>query len=211
MGEYHDVYLQLEVVLLADFFEKFRRTCLDYYKLDPLHYYTTPGLAWDAALGMSRVDLELITDENIYNMVENSIRGGISMISTRHATASNPTLPKTYNSKLPRQDLIYSDANNLYGHAMSQYLPTGDFRILDGEEAEDLDSETLGDEADDGYIYEVDLHYPTKLHEQHDDYPLAPESIIINSSMYSLTQQPVFPESVPQRKLTLDLLDKNVM
>ena len=68
MGDYHDVYLQLEVLLLADFFEKSRRTCLDCYKLDPLHYYTTPGLAWDAALRMSRVDLELITDENIYNM-----------------------------------------------------------------------------------------------------------------------------------------------
>ena len=90
MGDYHDVYFQLDVLLLADFFEKFRRTCLDFYKLDPLHLYTTPGLAWDAALRMSRVDLELITNENIYNMVENSIRGGISMISTActHSTIS---------------------------------------------------------------------------------------------------------------------------
>ena len=87
MGDYHDVYLQLDVLLLVDFFEKFRRTCLDYYKLDPLHYYTTPGLAWDAALRMSQVDLELITDANIYNMIEKRIRGGISMISTRHAKA----------------------------------------------------------------------------------------------------------------------------
>ena len=78
-----DVYLQLDVLLLVDFFEKFRRTCLDFYSLDPLHYYTTPGLAWDAALRMSRVELELITDENIYNLIENSIRGGNSMISTR--------------------------------------------------------------------------------------------------------------------------------
>ena len=92
MGDYHDVYLQLDVLLLADFFEKFRRTCLDYCKLDPLHYYTTPGLAWDAALRMSRVDLELITDENIYNMIEKCIRGGISIISTRHAKANSPTL-----------------------------------------------------------------------------------------------------------------------
>ena len=93
MRDYHDIYLQLDVLLLADFFEKFRRTCLDFYKLDPIHYYTTPGLAWDAALRMSRVDLELITNENIYNMVENIIRGGISMISTRHAKANNPRLP----------------------------------------------------------------------------------------------------------------------
>ena len=72
--DYHDVYLQLDVLLLVDFFEKFRRTCLDFYSLDPLHYYTTPGLAWDAALRMSRVELELITNENIYNLIENSIR-----------------------------------------------------------------------------------------------------------------------------------------
>ena len=191
-------------MLLADFFEKFRRTCIDSYKLDSLHYYTTLGLAWDAALRMSRVDLELITEENIYNMVENSIRGGISMISK----ANNPTLPDTYDSKLPRQDLIYLDANNLYGHAMLQYLPTGGFIILDDEEAMGLDLETHDDEADDGYIYEVDLHYPTRLHNQHDDYPLAPESLVIDRSMYSPTQQSVFPESAPQKKLTPHLLDK---
>ena len=135
LGDYHDVYLLLDVLLLADFFEKFRRTCLDFHKLDPLHYFTTPDLACDAALRMSRVDLELITNENIYNMIENSIRGGISMISTRHAKANNPCLP-SYDPDLPRQDLIYLDANNLYGHAMSQYLPTGGFRLLDDEEVE---------------------------------------------------------------------------
>ena len=64
MGD--DVYLQLDVLLLADFFEKFRCTCLNYYSLDPLHYYTTPGLAWDAALS---VDLQLITNVDIYNML----------------------------------------------------------------------------------------------------------------------------------------------
>ena len=76
IGDYHDV-LQLDVLLLADFFEKFRHTCLVYYKLDPVHYYTTPGLA---CVHLECVDLQLITDENIYNMIEKSIRGGISMI-----------------------------------------------------------------------------------------------------------------------------------
>ena len=171
MGDYHDMYLQLDVLLLADFFEKFHRTCLDFYKLDPLHYFTTPGLAWDAALHMSRVDLELITNENIYNMVENSIRGGISMISTLHAKANNPRLP-SYDPELPRQDLIYQDANNLYHHAMSQYLPTGGFRLLNEGEIEALDLDDLDDE--------VDLEYPVELHDKHDDYLQAPESLIID-------------------------------
>ena len=72
------MYLQLDVLLLTDFFENFRKTCLDFYSLDRLHYYTPLGLAWDAALCMSRIDLQLITDENMYNFVENNIRGGIS-------------------------------------------------------------------------------------------------------------------------------------
>ena len=201
----------MEVLLLADFFEKFRHTCLDYYKLDPLHYYTTPGLAWDAALRMSRVDLELITDKNIYHMVENSIRGGgggggISMITTCQAKANNPSLP-SYDAGLPRQALIYLDANNLYGHAMSQYLPTGGFRVLSDDETEVLNLESLENDVDDGYIYEVDLHYPDELHDKHDDHPLAPESLTIDESMYSPTQQSVFPKSIPQ-KLTPNLRDK---
>ena len=111
IADYHRIYLQLDVLLLADFFEKFRRTCLKFYKLDPQHYYTTPGLAWDAALRMSHVDLQLITDENMYNFIVNSISGGISMISTRHAKANNPTIQDTYDSNLPNQNLIYLDAN----------------------------------------------------------------------------------------------------
>ena len=106
MADYHDIYLQLDVLLLADFFEKFRKTCLEFYSLDPLHYYTTPGLAWDAALRMSRVDLQPITDNDMCNFVENSIR--------------NPSFPDTYDANLPNQNLIYLDANNLYGWAMSQ-------------------------------------------------------------------------------------------
>ena len=65
IADYHDIYLQLGVLLLTDFFEKFRKTCLDFYKHDPLHYYTTPGLAWDAALRMSCFDLHLIADKDM--------------------------------------------------------------------------------------------------------------------------------------------------
>ena len=191
---------------MSYYWRTFLESCAE---LDPLHYFTTPGLAWDAALRMSRVDLELITDENIYNMVENGIRGGISMISTRWAKANNPRLHNTFDVSLPRQDLIYLDANNLYGHAMSQYLPTARFRLLPDDEIELLKLEDLDDEADDGYIYEVDLHYPTRLHNQHDDCPLAPESLFTDRSMYLPIQISVFPESAPQRKLTPNLMDKS--
>ena len=179
MADYHDIYLQLDVLLLADFFEK---TCLEFYSLDPLHYYTTPGIAWDAAIRISRVDLQFITDENMYNFVVNSIRGGISMISTRHAQANDPSFPATYDASLHRQDIIYLDANNLYGWAMSQSLPTHGFRFL--QQISALKLQDLSDDDEDGYILEVDLHYPASLHNQHDDYPFAPESLVIDRSMY---------------------------
>ena len=156
IADHHDIYLKMDVLLLADFFEKFRKTCLEFYSLDPIHYYTTPGLAWDVALRMPRVDL--------INFIENSIRGGISMISTRHAQANNPSFPDIYDANLPRQDLIYLDANNLYGWAMSQFLPTHGFRFLQPEESSALRLQDLSDEGENGYIFEVDLHYPTSIH-----------------------------------------------
>ena len=172
-----------------------------------LNLYTTT-LHLGAALRLSRVDLELITDENIYNLNENSIRGGISMILTRHARANNHTRPDTYDSNLPNQNLIYLDANNLYGCAMSQYLPTHGFRLLSDDAFTALKLEDLRDDGEDGYIYVVDLHYPTELRNAHDDYPLAPESLVIDQAMYSPTRQSVFPESPPQTKLTPNLRDK---
>ena len=121
------------------------------------------------------------------------------MISTRHA--NNPSFPDTYGANLPRQNLIYLDANNLYGWAMSQSLPIQGFCFLQREEIAALILQDLPDDGEDGYIFEVDLHYPTSLRNQHDDYPLDPESFVIDRNMYSPRQQSVFPESAPQKKL----------
>ena len=82
MRDYHDLYIKTDVLLLADVFEEFRKVCLDNYKLDPAWYYTSPGLSWDAMLKMTNVNLALLTDPNMYLMVEKGIRGGVSMIST---------------------------------------------------------------------------------------------------------------------------------
>ena len=90
MCVYHNIYLKSDVLLLADAFEQFRTRCMQNYGLDPVYYYTSPGLAWDAALKMTCVNLELITDIDQYKFIENSIRGGVSMISTRYAKANNP-------------------------------------------------------------------------------------------------------------------------
>ena len=149
---------------------------------------------------MSRVDLRLVTDDNMYTFVENSIRGGISMISTRHAKANSPSFPATYDANLPRQYLIYLDANNLHGWTMSHTWPTRGFRVLQEEEVSALKLQDLSDDGEDCYILEVDLHYPSSLHNQHGDYLLAPESLVIDHSMYSPTQQSVFLESAESER-----------
>ena len=181
MKDYHDLYLELDVLLLADVFENFREVCLDNYKLDPAWYLTAPGLSWDAMLRVTGIKLELLTDSDMLMMVENGTRGGVSMISNRYSEANNKYMD-SYDSEKPSKYIQYLDANNLYGWAMSEKMPYKDFKWVDVNEAEPLEevlSKVLLDE-DLGYILEVDLEYPDELHDLHNDYPLAPETMVLN-------------------------------
>ena len=130
LGDYHDLYLKSDVLLLADVFQTFRKTCMEAYKLDPLHYYTAPGLSWDALLKYTKIDLELLTDMDMHLFIEKGMRGGISMVSKRHAKANNP-YTADYDSKITNNYIMYYDANNLYGWAMSQPLPYSGFKWYD--------------------------------------------------------------------------------
>ena len=131
LGDYHDLYLKTDVVLLADVFQTFRKTCMGSYKLDPLHYYTAPGLSWDALLKHTKIDLELLTDMDMHLFIERGMRGGISngIQKTRKQTircaAYNPDKENNY--------IMYYDANNLYLWAMSQPLPYSGFKWLNGK------------------------------------------------------------------------------
>ena len=205
LRDYHNTYLQTDVLLLADVFENFRSTCSKLYGLDPARYCTASGIGWDAALKMTGVELELLHDPDMHLFVEKP-HGGISMISHRYAKANNPHLPE-YNSDLPNSYIMYWDANSLYSWAMAQHLPTANFRWLSSEEIEALDITAVADDSDRGYILEVDLDYPSDLHELHNDYPLAPERITVSPDMYSPYQQQHFPAEVSE-KLSPNLQSK---
>jgi hypothetical protein len=190
LGDYTDLYCRTDVLLLADVFETFRKMCLAQYGLDPAHYYTSPGLSWDALLKKTRVELELLTDYDQHLLIEKGMRGGISMVSRRHAKANNPYV-EGYDPGGPNSYILYLDANNLYGWAMSQSLPTGGFRWVEGaERLERLAKDILSHPADDceGYILEVDLEYPTDLHAEHNAYPLAPERMVVQKEWMSKYQ-----------------------
>ncbi|KAE9530102.1 hypothetical protein AGLY_011564 [Aphis glycines] len=178
LGEYSDLYLKIDVLLLADMFENFRDLCLTTYCLDPSFYYTAPGFSFDCMLKYTRVKLELLTEYDMLLMIEKGIRGGLTQASMRYAKANNEKTPD-YDPTKPKSWLIYQDCNNLYGWAMSQHMPYGGFKWVEPK-LEGLND--LNDTSPIGRIYEVDITYPKELHDKHNDLPFLPQNGIPNGS-----------------------------
>lgn len=204
--DYHDLYLITNVLLLADVMEIFWKMCMTNYGLEPYHYFTSPGIAGDAMYKLSNAELELITDTEQYNFVEKGMRGGISQISHHYAKVNNEKCPD-YDSNQPRTEIKYYDAVNLYGYAMSQPFPTGDFkwRYYDDYHTQPSSEQTYEhrkenwkcadywtkktlEHADDnnvGFFLEVDIEYPDQLHDKHNDYSLCPKKITLKDTGHS--------------------------
>ena len=178
LKDYHELYNKTDVLLLADVFENFRDICTKIYKLDPAHYFTAPGLSWDACLKMTGVRLELLTDVDMLLMVEEGIRGGVSMVSKRFSKANNKYMGDKFKPSEPSKYIQYLDANNLYGTAMSMKLPTHGFKWMNKYELNIWEKIPC--------ILEVDLEYPKELHDLHSDYPLAPERIMCKNKVEKL-------------------------
>jgi hypothetical protein len=208
--DYHNIYLQTDVLLLADIFENFKLTCYSIYGLDPSYYYTSPGLSWDAFLKHATDEyrekkneefyIELLTDIDMYNFVESGIRGGLSQISKRYAKANNKYMQQ-YDPSKKDEYILYLDANNLYGYAMCEYLPKGNFKWNEDEWTTDKILQ-LDDRGDKGYIFSVDIHYPDHLHDLHNEYPLAPENQAIKKEWLSAWQQENYQESKIEKLIT---------
>ena len=186
MGEYHNLYLKTDVILLADIFdmadllaENFRDVCVKNYKLDPAWYYTSPGLSWNALLKKTEIKLDLLSDVNMILFIEGGIRAGVSMISNINGKANNKYM-ENYDPKEESKYITCLDANNLYGWGMSKKLPYKNFRWVNEKKLIGLNPSHIDGDDDTGYILQVDLEYPKDLHELHNDYPLAPENITIN-------------------------------
>ena len=192
LGDYHDLYLQSDTLLLADVFENFRDMCIIVYELDPAHFLSLPGLAWQACLKKTNIELDLLTNYDMLLMVEEGIRGAICHSIQRYAKANNKYM-KGYNNNEESSYIQYLDANNLYGWAISKKLPTNRFKWIDTSEtmAEPSSSEHSNKINEDfiknynenntkGYILEVDVEYSKRLLELHSDLPFLSEQMEVN-------------------------------
>ena len=183
LGQYHDLYVQSDTLLLADVFENFRDMCIKEYELDPAHFLSLPGLAWQACLKKTNIELELLTDYDMLLLVEEGIRGGIYHSIHRFAKANNKYM-KNYNNNEESSYIQYLDANYLYGWAMSKKLPVNGFRWLDSDEINKINEEYIknyNENDNKGYILEVEVKYPKRLHKLHSDLPFLPERMKINT------------------------------
>ena len=210
IGDYHDLYLKTDVLLLADVWNCFSKTCFDNYKLDPAHYVSAPHLTWDAMLLKTSVNIGLLSDPEMFSFYNNNIRGGVCYISKRHARANHPDLPD-YDATMPIVLLPYLDANNLYGAAMMVSMPIGEFQWLERNEIDKIDWCAQSDDQGYGYTIECDLDYPPELHDSHNDYPLAPERLQVNYSCISDQQVEIARSYNIARNCTTTKLMPNLM
>ena len=175
MGDYHDFYVQTDTFLLAGVFENLRNKCLEIYGLDPSCFLSASGLAWQACLKKAEVKLELLTDYQMLLMIEEGIRGGTCQSVHRYAKANNKYL-KNYDKSIESSYLMYLDASNLYGWAMSQKLPINGFKwVNDLSIFNEAFIKNVNENSDEGYFLEVDVEYPKKLWGSHKDLPFLPE------------------------------------
>ena len=171
LGNYHDLYVQSDTLLLADVFENFRNMCIKVYELDPAHFLPAQVLAWQACLKKTEVELELITDSDMLLIVKKEIRGGIWQVTLRYVKANNKYM-KDYNE---------DNAMMLYGFAVSEPLPVDGFEWM--KDLFKIDEDFIKNydkDSDKGYIIEVDVKSPKKLHDLHSGLPFLPEKMKID-------------------------------
>ena len=186
--DYYDLYVQGDTLLLADIFENFRNKCIEIYELEPAHFLSVPGLAWEACLKKTWAKLELLTNIDMLLRIVKGIQGGIFHGVHRYAKANNKYIKK-YDKDIERSSaeynsiecnsfessyLIYLDPNNLYGWAMSQKLPANGFQWE--ENIHKCNEDFIKDyDYIKGYFFEVDVEYPRNIFNLHSDLPFVPE------------------------------------
>ena len=161
--------------MLSDVLENFKDKCIEIFEFDPAHFLSALGLAWQACLKKSKVELELLTDIDMLLMVEKGTRGEICQAIHRYAKANNKYV-KNYDKDIIPSYLMYLDVSNLYRWAVSQKLPVNGFKwVKKLSKFKEILIRNYYENSDKGYFFEIDVNYPKKLFDLHKDLPFLPE------------------------------------
>lgn len=221
LRELHDFYLSIDVIGLRDMFEAYRRVGRTHYGIDPAYYLTSPSYAWSAMLrnghfhppeGDGSLQLSPLYDGDMFAWLERGKRGGVSVACHRYAESNHPwddALEKGYDPTKPRSDLVYLDANNLYGWAMTRALPVDGYAWVEEHEHALARNATIDygptEGSREGYFFEVALDYPQALHDLHADLPLAPVKRAVTSAELTDAAREVWlQERGPKERLHLE-------
>lgn len=214
MWDYTLLYLRCDVYLLMAIFEQFRKMSLAQYALEPSKYFSCPGLSWDAALKFTGVELELLSDPDMYTFIEKGIRGGVATVPHRYASVKNKyTHQEGEYDKNNQEYLAFYDINNSYGKLLCVHLPVRNFNWVKSEEIKHFKLEELSKTSKTGAILEVDLYYDKAYMDRDNDFPLAPSKIAVPYSSLSRFQKQMIETSnihynEKQEKLVLHFLPR---
>ena len=194
--ELTELYLKSDVILLANVFEKFIKISVEEYGINPLYCVSLPGYTWLCGMKYTGINLQTLQDKDMILLLENNIRGGISSIM------GNRYIKSDKNKKI-----LFIDANNLYGHSMSEPLPYDEIKFDKNIELEDILN--TPDDSDIGYFIEVDLKYPDNIKQKTKNFPFAPENKKINPDTFNDYMKEIKPDNYTStRKLICDWSDK---
>ena len=170
--ELTEIYLKSNVLLLACVFEKLIKVSVNEFGINPLCCVSLPGYTWQCGLKYTGINLQTLQDKVMSLLLENNIRGGFSSV-----------MGDRYIKSDENKKILYVDANNLYGHSMSEPLPYDEIKFDNIVKLEDILSTPA--DSDIGYIVEVDLIYPDNIKEKTKNFPFAPVNKKINPDNFT--------------------------
>ena len=194
--ELTQIYLKCDVLLLACVFEKFIKISVKEYSINPLYCVSLPDYTWQCGLKNTKIKLQTLQDNDMILLLENNIRGGISSV-----------MGDRYGKSDENKKILYQYANNLYGWAMSEYLPYDEIKFDNNGKLEDILN--TPDDSDIGYFIEVDLTYPDKIKQKTKNFPFPPVNKKTNPYDFSDYLKTIKPDTCTQtKKLICDWSDK---
>ena len=194
--ELTELYLKSDVILLADVFEKFIKISVEEYGINPLYCVSLPGYTWQCGMKYTDINLQTLQDKDMILLLENNIKGGISSI-----------MGDRYIKSDKNKKILHIDANNLYGHSMSQYLPYDEIKVDNNIKLEDILN--TPDDSDIGYFIEVNLTYLDNIKQKTANFPFAPMNKKINPNDFNDYMKEIKPDTYTStKKLICDWSDK---